>query len=556
MPTIPFLVRERRGALPTKGLPAFVLQQDHFNDYGYQTLYSLSYVYHEDGEIVENFIGPVKILRRGQTPQDGLQLVERFDKLNTDFCSVGSSLDYYERLHMLEPRERLAVLQGLRDVVYDGRIERRFRLEPGWKISLFRDEKDDDYIQLARSLLTGEFDSLPSNELRFAFKLPEWRATADFQLQPRRNSRFRGPAEPELPHRMAVLIGRNGSGKSTALARLARVALGTAATRQEAPLAQLGMIDPPSLGFPRVVTISFSPFDTFKLPGDDARARSKVADELRQGIGRFAFIGLRDIEKEAEESERLNDDQEAHVDRRTATMLKSIQEIGQELVEAIHTIREKKRTKALRSAFKEMLHDSPFADLLEKAVSRWSDSAVRTAFFASSTGHKISSLTVAGLLAKLEPSSLVLFDEPETHLHPPLLAALMHSLRNILEETRSYCIVATHSPVVLQESLARNVYIVRRSGASSTVVRPLRETYGESIGQITAEVFGLNAESTDYHAVLDQLVAENPQQEDLEALFFKGRMSLQARAYAHTQRAAIAEEKAARRIENSKKGDR
>lgn len=62
------------------------------------------------------------------------------------------------------------------------------------------------------------------------------------------------------------------------------------------------------------------------------------------------------------------------------------------------------------------------------------DEDARPWFHQCSTGHKITLLVVFGLVANLETNSLVLIDEPETHLHPPLLSAMMHALRQILEE--------------------------------------------------------------------------------------------------------------------------
>ncbi len=42
-----------------------------------------------------------------------------------------------------------------------------------------------------------------------------------------------------------------------------------------------------------------------------------------------------------------------------------------------------------------------------------------------SSGHAIVLLTVTKLVARVEEKTLVLIDEPESHLHPPLLS---HSL--------------------------------------------------------------------------------------------------------------------------------
>ena len=95
-----------------------------------------------------------------------------------------------------------------------------------------------------------------------------------------------------------------------------------------------------------------------------------------------------------------------------------------------------------------------------------------------STGHKIVLHVVASLVAHARPRSLVLFDEPEAHLHPPLMAALMHSVRIVLTEVNALCVVATHSPVLLQETLARHVRRVSRIGSSLEVKTPQLETFG------------------------------------------------------------------------------
>jgi predicted ATP-dependent endonuclease of OLD family len=113
---------------------------------------------------------------------------------------------------------------------------------------------------------------------------------------------------------------------------------------------------------------------------------------------------------------------------------------------------------------------------------------------------------VASLVAHTEPKSIVLIDEPETHLHPPLLAALMHAIRLILRKNDAFAVIATHSPVVIQETLRRHISIVKRSGSQIVIHQPVIETYGESIGEITNEIFGLNADATDFHHSLSQLV--------------------------------------------------
>jgi predicted ATP-dependent endonuclease of OLD family len=69
-----------------------------------------------------------------------------------------------------------------------------------------------------------------------------------------------------------------------------------------------------------------------------------------------------------------------------------------------------------------------------------------------SSGHAIVLLTITRLVATVEEKTLVLLDEPESHLHPPLLSAFIRALSDLLYDRNGVAIIATHSPVVLQES--------------------------------------------------------------------------------------------------------
>lgn len=535
-----FLVRKPRGVWPKEGLPAFVLEQDNWNDYSFQTLYRLSYAtLDEKGRVKEDLIGPVKILRAGQCSSDRLLVGSPFNQLDDDFCSVGTSLDYYERVKALPTELRRQLLNGLRDVVANPMLIDRFSKEEGWRVSLFRDEKDDRYLLLARGLLTGDYSQLPGDSLRFSFAMSGWLEPTQFEFSGSAGSPY-GLFSSTLPERIAVLVGRNGSGKSTLLARLARIALGTVSEREKVPLRGLGVVEPPGIGFPRVITVTFSPLDSFRLPGTDGRDRRKILKELESGEGRFAFIGLRDIAAEGTRVSRSPDngqsDEFADKDRLSSTRLKSIQQLTLEFERFLVRVRDKGRARQLDSLFESLLEDSAFAPYLERGISSCQPGEIRRSFLLCSTGHKIAALVICGLIATLEKSSLVLFDEPETHLHPPLLASMMHAMRKVLKTHESYCVVATHSPVVVQESLASHVKVVRREGAVTIVKPPKCETYGESIGLITSEVFGLNAEATDYHNILDKLLKKYDEQDELEALFLNGQMSHQARSYVMARR--------------------
>ena len=113
---------------------------------------------------------------------------------------------------------------------------------------------------------------------------------------------------------------------------------------------------------------------------------------------------------------------------------------------------------------------------------------------------------------------MVLIDEPETHLHPPLLASFLRSIRTCLETFDGYAVIATHSPVVLQETPAKFVRIIRRSADKNNVVKTEIETFAENIGVITEHVFNLGDGSTVWHETLKS-VASRKSLPEVEKLF-------------------------------------
>ncbi|MGM9516915.1 AAA family ATPase [Roseateles sp. DB2] len=534
MTAIPFIVVPPRTKHPSVTAPAFVLEQDNWNDYSFQTLYHLSYyATASTGEQEVTLLGAVKILRKGQTKSDPLLVAANFERLDERYCSVGQSLDYYARLRELGDVGNYA-MTALRDVVAKPELVADFKEEDGWRTSLFRDQKDvgAQFLLLARGLVDGHYAVEPKDQQSFTFSPSGWESPISVDTTSGEPWSF---LEEGLPERVNVIVGRNGSGKSTLLARLARVAYASPSERLEPPVIGLGELAPEGVGFPRVVTVAFSPFDSFKLPGSDDRNRLQIAKDMRRGAGRFSFIGLRDFAAEVEEMDfggmPLAGELSAVDDRVTRTKLKSIDQLAEEFAGYLQKVFEKGRGSVLGDALSKLERGLFSYDWTSLSKNPNEFDVARQQFLQCSTGHKIALLVVFGLVANLEARSLVLFDEPETHLHPPLLSAMMHALRGVLKEYEATAVVATHSPVVVQESMARHIHVVRREGSLTRVLPVSTETFGESIGVITAEVFGLESEATDFYQVLDGLVQRYKRLEAIEGLFKDGRLSHQARAY-------------------------
>lgn len=517
----------------------FILHRDGWDDFGFKTQYQIEYV----GGRESILIGSVKILKKGQgTTSRGLLEDGLLHALDSSFCSVGQSLDYYQRLSELPDDLRTNLLSALRDVIAHPDIIESFESEEAWRVSLWRDMDEQEFRQLAPVLLHQNYSTLPDIDVHLNFEVAGWLAPLSLNFEAPEEDYYSrrtrsGPLNRlQLPRRVAVLTGRNGSGKSTLLARLARILHASQPNRARKALLQLGRLDPVGVGFTRIVTISYSAFDAFQVPGLTRGERRQIAKDIDNGSGRFIFCGLRDIARELKEELDAEPNADETLpfdtlrDRQRKTYLKPLEQLAREFARTITRVMDRGRLELLEGTAALLLRDPSFGNVEDQSLLDLVGDDPEEAFLRWSTGHKIVLHSLACLAAYLEPKSILLFDEPETHLHPPLLAALMHGIRHMLEELDAFGVIATHSPVVAQETLARHVHIVRRSGMETTIASPLIETFGESIGEITDEVFGLNSDATDYHNILERLVRRHKTLEAVEALFDEG-LSLQARAY-------------------------
>ena len=526
------------------------LQQDNWDDYDFKTTYGLHYRPSESADIL--YVGGVKILRLGQKGREPLQIVEPFDQLDNQWCSVGADLDYYERLSTIDEGVRQEILTALRDVVANPALIPEFQNEPGWRKSLFRDNpRWDRFLDDATAVHNKDFSKLVNLEIPFSFRPNEASDVLSLNFSAPlvpdyyREMRKLGPSEKEvlLPQRIVALIGRNGSGKSTVLSRLSHVAFASGSAREQKTIRELGAFDPPEINFSRIITISYSAFDSFDVPGLEGRDRVQIAKDITAGQGRFAYCGLRDISAETEERENnaASADSTSHP-RQAITRLKSIEVLASEFERCVTMINNSGRRALFLAALEPLLSEASFAQRGDEGEAEFIIDEPRNSFLSWSTGHKIALHVVASLTARAARKSLVLFDEPEMHLHPPLTAALMQAIRIILEEVNAFCVVATHSPVVVQETLARHVRIVTRAGDTLHCRQPKLETFGENVGLLTYDIFGLVASATDFHAVLDLLVDGHLSFESIDDLFTPA-LSGQARGYVLSKLAGRAKQK-------------
>lgn len=125
-----------------------------------------------------------------------------------------------------------------------------------------------------------------------------------------------------------------------------------------------------------------------------------------------------------------------------------------------------------------------------------------------------------------------MFDEPELHLHPNAIANILRMLYKLLEEFNFYAIIATHSPLIVQEIPFEYVLILSRLENILSVRRAEKERFGDNVTTITYDIFDVCGTENNYKTVLKSLSKKLSFDEVIG--LFEGRLSFNALIYLKT----------------------
>lgn len=406
-----------------------------------------------------------KILKSKKTPVSYLSA-------ESDRLAFGKKIESLERV-----QNKIAELRKARNSV----STRKSKWEHiAYNLTIFEAVKQENVTReslmrdLGSRIIREQFHRIANGGAKLtpfdiSYKLPGQVGT-DYQLE------FHVVPDSNPPTNIHVLIGRNGVGKTHMLTSMIRC-LSTG--NQDGQYGKFSFEH--RTKFSNFVCVAFSPFDTYPMPDDI---------EEDEYSGKYTYIGL-------------GSGQEIRMQR-----------LEEQFIAALRSCNKYKEKRTLWIATMTLLNSDPiFANngasaLLSPQGTEEGELVVsaQELFSRLSSGHKVILLTLTCLVAITMERTLVLMDEPENHLHPPLLSAFVRALSALLIQKNGLAIISTHSPVILQEVPKNCIWQLYRNNTILRAVRPERETFGENVGVLINDVFGLEVTHSGFHGMLLQMV--------------------------------------------------
>lgn len=490
-----------KGIFPQHEKNLFFMSRDNWDDFSFKTSFDAFYF---DSEGARIQIGPVKIGFIGMESATRVfdSIPKDFSSLPEDFFSLGQSEEYYEHIAELGGNLRCEILSSLNDIAYKIELYDNVKNEAVTKKSLMRDISQFSLKYQLNRMANG---GARLTNYSFSYSTPEpvtesavSAISLDFSVIPGSNP----------PTNIHVLIGRNGTGKTHLIQNMIK------SIQMDDPVYGLFKYDNTPLSarndeqFANILCVAFSPFDDFS---STFCADNKIP---------YTYIGLE------KESTNLF----TTIENQFWEALFSCMSNPQKKQRWLNTIEILKSDPAFSESqieyFAAGFQDNKIND--EKV-----EPTIKKVFSRLSSGHKVTLLIITCCVNKLEERSIVFMDEPENHLHPPLLSAFVRAFSYLLIDRNGVAIVSTHSPVVLQEVPSSCVWALRRNGCNLSAERLSVETFGSSIGLLTNQVFGLEVTESGFHKLLSNAVLYSSDYEKiLES--FEGKLGDEAKGILRT----------------------
>lgn len=462
-----------------------LLSYDTWDDFGYKTTLLVKF-FNQYGALT--YIGRVHIYNTHMdeiiNPTWEDRKIERYlldgdiDQLNNSFCSLGGDLTYYENLVSSFPDDYVNILTRLRDIAYSNDLWETYSVFDGVRYSLLRSSSAYKARKEAYNYLCHI--TIPDNDMSF-----EYEARVPYSnISPRLKFNFK--RDENLPYRINAIIGKNGVGKTHIIQDLAIDISGFAENESDWLARRDHFVGPNGMpSFNKVISFSFSAFDPF------------IKKRREDSLCSYVYCGIQ-----------------------SENGVYPIEQIRENIKENIKNVVDKDRFGIISKIMAEIFHSEN-----NLSPTLFLDDGLDSINLSSGETVLLYSMTEAVL--QIEKESIILFDEPELHLHPNAIANTMRMLNFLLEEYDSYAIISTHSPIILQEIPSKNVIVLQRVNDVPYVGRMGIENFGESISLIIRDAFHVSQDESFFQTIFVQMKEKGITKEEIKS-FFNGKLGLNA----------------------------
>lgn len=474
-----FIFQEPKSSSPPNKYPTITLTRIIWDDYG--TICTFFLIYHKKKGDSKD-IGEIKIL---QNEKKRTELPISFSKLDERFISLGQSLDFYKNLIDSAGFQRTKkILTALNEISWNPRKGEQFESLHEYRNALFRENSAHIAFRFGKSIVLNQHYN---ESFSFNYEVNIDGSDNPFDIHVDFNE------HDKLPGRIVGIIGKNAVGKTQLMAMLAKDLVQVGRISQESVTKKDDRFYGQRPIFNRVIAVSYSAFDKFIRPKNPQG--SYVYCGIRNEKGALSRAGLI--------SNYLNN-------------LKLIKKLNREddWISFMSEILDDESKEFHRNLENELLN-------IDKADGK--------SLSTLSSGQSILAHFVTAIVARMQTHTLMLFDEPETHLHPNAVAHLFNVLNRMLKMYKSYAIIATHSPIVIQEIPRKRVILLNRNKNSTFVSDMDFETFGESISELTRHVFDTATIPNYYKETLRKL-SKSTSASEVNKLFDDG-LGFNAKAY-------------------------
>ncbi|MGV0127822.1 AAA family ATPase [Burkholderia gladioli] len=469
---------------------------DKWNDFGFRTRVEIHVGRPEGLTVLGAHLGYVTTTQDEQSDvrklEDMLQSSSEVTIAAHDsqrFFTMLPSMDDYRRVvGSMGVDTARKLLISLRDVVALAELQPKSnipKLAAGTKVfqkSFVRTSESFFAFKNAGSILRG----LEAEQFRRMSK----DILVNFQLSGRGNRhqlKFQFDHDADLPKRIAVVIGKNGVGKSQTLSRIAQSALyGDSRSLSEGD------------GKSRVLMnrlLAFAPTNESASAFPSGRQKNAKVWYRRLSLNRGGKTrrgeGIADtVLQVARSEERIGENS------RWRIFLNAVQAIS-DWEQIVLLTKDKAQEPVALEALHRRASEEALLDVFDSIdVGKDPVRFVERKTYPLSSGE-ISLLRFAAQASLyIENGSLLLLDEPETHLHPNFISHFVAVLDNMLAQTGSAAVIATHSAYFVREVFREQVTVLRIADDGNVVTDPLRlQTFGADVGSISYFVFGEDAPS-------------------------------------------------------------